>query len=851
MGRGGNNVKGKTLKKKMTSHEETLEAMRQKDLTRIKPWTSLRPKPDVDNFLWGVDQSEALCRYIDWHGKHPHCYSPRPVEFDEDGKLMKNKAQFFDEEDPKLLYGTTPLNLVPTIHEQYCPPNLGSNCLTVEVIKLSSTLENDQRLAALDMEDKFYSSSVRDNLELNHADGFHTPQKIMRCDIIRTKENSDKRYNFSSNMKGSAPKIIPAFKDFKEAFENNKDKMIALAFAEEGGAGNNKEGKVKTGPFQTFRYWSKYTKDGKYMNTYRIKELEDDLKFAIEMYETEGRTPPPSIIEPKMHHHHHRKHKDDSVSMDTDFVNDETSLENSTNKLVPSLQLDTSGFLEDFDESEFPSFTPSKIQLNSPSQSPQSSSRNSHNLKISTFTPIPDPNDPNPSHTPIISPLSSPQMSPLSSSRRNSLSLVASFTPKTSSRRPSLKQQLFLDSITKPMDSLSKPSDSIKKPKSAMKQSHVFDDFEDGSMSVGFFGIDEEKEELDMIPEIELGNKYDQMTKKLGGPDKLENMSQNIIKYSEWVRKKAGSKIHTGGAQDEENSELGNACEQGKVIKMAMLLVGGLSPDIIYNDMPLVTYIFQKAIEMDNQANTKTKEDKTCTDRDLVQKVLDTLVKFNVDLDLVDENKRDRFGCIHYAAINGNLKMIQWLIKNGADIKIFCKNDIERQAIHYASIYGYVYVINELIRFGVKVNVLDGEKSTGLHHACQNGHTRIALYLVRIGAEKKLVNANGYFPTSLAAEYGNHATAQVVLCANRPRHDSKPVLNWIRDRIDNPPQKSLGDTLKTVGNVIGSIGNILGAGIGAIGSALGGIGGFIRGFTSTPKVKVDMDKALNDDVMPF
>lgn len=848
MGRGVGN--GKMIKKKMTFHEENMEAMKQKDLTRILPWTSDRPKPTIDNFLWGVDQSEALCKYIDWHGKHPHCYSPRPVEFDENGNLLKNKAQFFDEEDPTLIYGTVPTNMVKPLTKEFFPPELGLNCGTVEVLKLSSALENENRLAGCDLKDTFFQASVRDNLEFNHADGFHTPQKIMRCDIVRTSENSDKRYNFiNKTLKGKAPKIIPAFKDFNEAFENNKDKMVALALTEDGGNGNNKEGKVKMGPFETFRSWSKFTKDGKYLSKFVKKELEDDLAFALEMYETEGKTPPPlKTIAPKKI----KSHENDSiVSTVTDFNKDAT-VENSTSLLVPSLQLDTSGFLEDFDDNfydtEFSSFTPPKIQ----STTSLSSSRNVHNLKISTFTPIPDPNDPNPICTPLVSPLTSSSLSSQSSSRNNSLSLITSFTPKNSSRRPSLKQQLFLDSISKPMDSMSHISNSNTKLKSAIKQSSqkVFDNFDDDStMSVDFFGI-EEKDELDMIPEI--GNKYDQMTKKLGGPDNLEKMSIDIIKYAEWVRKKAKYKIHTGGAKDEENAELGNACEQGKIAKIIMLLGSGLSPDIIYNDMPLVTYIFQKAVEMDNQANTKTKEDKTLPERDLVQKVLDILVKFDVDLDLVDDNKKDRFGCVHYAAVSGNLKMLQWFIKNNGNINLPCKNYIGRQAIHYASIYGHVYVINELIKFGVKVNVQDAEQSTALHHACQSGHTRVALYLVRIGATKTIVNKKGYVAASLAAEYGNHATAQAILSANRPLHDTKPVLNWIRDKIDNPQQKSLVDSLKGIGNMMGALGNMFGAGMGAlVGGALGGVGNFFRGTTSTPKVKVDMDKSLNDDVMPF
>jgi ankyrin repeat protein len=104
-----------------------------------------------------------------------------------------------------------------------------------------------------------------------------------------------------------------------------------------------------------------------------------------------------------------------------------------------------------------------------------------------------------------------------------------------------------------------------------------------------------------------------------------------------------------------------------------------------------------------------------------------------------------------HAAFYNNIKIILWLIENGANINHQDRNGLS--ALHAASIYGHIDIIKILLENGADANVIDfygnNPLLTATHYACLNVATennyRIVEILLKNGSNP--YNKNNYGKT--------------------------------------------------------------------------------------------------------
>ena len=107
--------------------------------------------------------------------------------------------------------------------------------------------------------------------------------------------------------------------------------------------------------------------------------------------------------------------------------------------------------------------------------------------------------------------------------------------------------------------------------------------------------------------------------------------------------------------------------------------------------------------------------------------------------DLVLESKLKLKGAtlLHAAAHAGNLKVLNFLLDNGAFISVV--NEVNLTALQIAAEGGHLEVVKKLHRAG---EVAD---QTALHHAAQNNKLDVIKYLLGIGVKDTCMRCDGSF----------------------------------------------------------------------------------------------------------
>ena len=150
--------------------------------------------------------------------------------------------------------------------------------------------------------------------------------------------------------------------------------------------------------------------------------------------------------------------------------------------------------------------------------------------------------------------------------------------------------------------------------------------------------------------------------------------------------------------------------------------------------------------------------------------------------DFIDEKTNEGFTALHYAAINGNIKMIKLLQKYGAKIDqvtnlgknimhlaaesnqpsiiayfllnepldLFTVDENGSTPLHWACYSGAYESVNYLLSLKADINALDKEKFTPLHLAVTNNREKIVRLLLQNGADKKIPNKNKELPIDIA-----------------------------------------------------------------------------------------------------
>jgi ankyrin repeat protein len=246
------------------------------------------------------------------------------------------------------------------------------------------------------------------------------------------------------------------------------------------------------------------------------------------------------------------------------------------------------------------------------------------------------------------------------------------------------------------------------------------------------------------------------MKERIGGNKVLERISEDIIQFGNKVNQKSQLNNNNHDLFNSFTLDLYEACEKLRVYKVVMILSTSSAEDISNiktpEEEPLFLHNFQRAIKMDSISNRVNIGDEKYDngERKKLQKVLDLFVQYNSDINA--DNGKDQLAPIHMAIIANNIKMLHWCMVHKANKELITKYE-KLTPLMLAAKYGYIEILAELIKHEVDMEYKHVETGmNALHIAASFGQTRVALFLLRIGMNKKIKDSNNRTAAQIASE---------------------------------------------------------------------------------------------------
>ena len=133
-------------------------------------------------------------------------------------------------------------------------------------------------------------------------------------------------------------------------------------------------------------------------------------------------------------------------------------------------------------------------------------------------------------------------------------------------------------------------------------------------------------------------------------------------------------------------------------------------------------------------------------DKELFLELLAKIIVLNSSL----INYKDEQGqtALHYAADEGNLKIVEIIIKSNADLN--SRSNIKRTPLHISCNHGYFDISKLLIENGALINVQDNERNTPIHLCVLANHIELLKYLLERCPQADVKNIYNKTPLELA-----------------------------------------------------------------------------------------------------
>ena len=144
-------------------------------------------------------------------------------------------------------------------------------------------------------------------------------------------------------------------------------------------------------------------------------------------------------------------------------------------------------------------------------------------------------------------------------------------------------------------------------------------------------------------------------------------------------------------------------------------------------------------------ANKKTRND----DLDL-----DNIPNYLLPRDVSDAANIDGMTALHFAAQNGDIAILQYLVEHGADIKAQ-DTILSRAVLHFAAENGNLECVKYLAQHGADLLDKDAYGATALHYAAGKNHLDVVKYLVSKKMDYTAKDTRGWTAMHYAANGGS------------------------------------------------------------------------------------------------
>ena len=105
------------------------------------------------------------------------------------------------------------------------------------------------------------------------------------------------------------------------------------------------------------------------------------------------------------------------------------------------------------------------------------------------------------------------------------------------------------------------------------------------------------------------------------------------------------------------------------------------------------------------------------------------------------------FSALHYACDEGNLKIMEILLKDNCDVNL--RNNEKKTALHLSSKRGYFDISKKLIENGAILNIYDSENNSPIHYVCMYNHVELLKFFLNKLPQVDSKNNNGKRPIDL------------------------------------------------------------------------------------------------------
>jgi uncharacterized protein len=134
----------------------------------------------------------------------------------------------------------------------------------------------------------------------------------------------------------------------------------------------------------------------------------------------------------------------------------------------------------------------------------------------------------------------------------------------------------------------------------------------------------------------------------------------------------------------------------------------------------------------------------------------------NGDRALVNAFAADGFYPLGLAAYFGHPAIVEFLLKNGADVHLAARNAQKVTALHAGASRGGAEIVKMLLEAGGDPNAKQERGFVPLHSAAANGNAAVVELLLKHGAHADVKADDGKTPADMGAEAGHKDLAEML-----------------------------------------------------------------------------------------